>query len=204
MGASIQGDGARGLPVTLSRDELRAIRSKQFGQFSESVEVGLQNYQGMAGVRSLFSVPRSRYGTTAAAKVQLALLFSLILAGGGNQPSDLIRRALAQADGASVRAVEIVRGGNGYSGSTPPRVSISAPDAGEAAAVVRAELAATGALASITLKSGGGGYQHAPVVGISPPVAGGTPAEAVARVDAGRVVSVELTSRGSTISARCR
>ena len=65
---------ASGLPVSLDRKGLKAIRYKQFGQFSESVEVGLQNYQGRQGVRNLFSLLRSRYGTSPQGKVQLALV----------------------------------------------------------------------------------------------------------------------------------
>ena len=65
---------ASGLPVTLDKKGLKAIRYKQFGQFSESVDVGLQNYQGKQGVRNLFSLLRSRYGTSPQGKVQLALV----------------------------------------------------------------------------------------------------------------------------------
>ena len=48
-------DQLRGLPLDLERSSLRSIRERQFGQFSESVEVGLQKYQGRDGVRQLFS-----------------------------------------------------------------------------------------------------------------------------------------------------
>ena len=68
----------RDLPLNLKREQLSSIRKQQFGQFSESVEVGLQRYEGKAGVRSLFSFLRTRYGTTAQAKLQLTLPFSII------------------------------------------------------------------------------------------------------------------------------
>ena len=186
--------------MSLDRQSLKTIREKQFGQFSESVEVGLQNYQGQNGVRSLFSLLRSRYGTTAAAKVQLALLFSLIRA--QNQPSDLIRTALGEADDGSVTAVELTSAGSGYSGPMPPAVSITSPDAGQQPAVLRAEMEPTGELASIRLVTGGGGYMTAPAVTISPPVGGGTAAQAVATIENARVVSVTLTERGSGYSER--
>ena len=98
-------DQLRSLPLTLEREQLRSLREKQFGQFSESVEVGLQNYQGKAGVRALFSFLRSRYGTSAQARLQLALLFSIISS--RNQPSALIKRSLGVAD----------------NGKFPPRIS---------------------------------------------------------------------------------
>jgi solute carrier family 25 phosphate transporter 3 len=193
-------DQGKGLPVSLSRQEIKRIREKQFGQFSESVEVGLQNYQGVTGVRALFSLLRSRYGASAAAKVQLALLFSLIRA--QNQPSDLIRTALGEADGGSVSAVELLSRGSGYSGPTPPTVTVTAPDAGQEPAVIRAELEPTGGVASVRLRSGGGGYVSVPAVSISPPLQGGSPAQAVAQVDNGRVVGLTLTSPGSGYTER--
>ena len=51
---------ARALPVGVSTIELRKLRQKQFGQFAESVEIGLLRYQGRDGVRQLFSLLRSR------------------------------------------------------------------------------------------------------------------------------------------------
>jgi len=106
----------------LSLSALRSIRERQFGQFSESVEVGLQKFQGRTGVRQLFSVLRSRYGSTTQAKLQLALLFSLISA--VNQPSDLIRRALGEADSGQLASVELEDAGSGYL-DAPPTVVVS-------------------------------------------------------------------------------
>ena len=196
-------DQLRSLPVSLQRQQLSSIRERQFGQFSESVEVGLQKYQGKAGVRSLFSFLRSRYGRDTQAKLQLALLFSIISA--RNQPSDLICRALGQADDGVVKAAEVVDGGRGYAGAESPEVVVSAPDGGGAAAVVRAELSPTGQLVSLVLSSGGEGYPAgaSPTVSISPPSGtGGRRAQARARVDDGRVVALELTDRGSRYRAR--
>ena len=59
----------RGVPLSLEREQLRSIRERQFGQFSASVEVGLQKYQGRKGVRSLFSFLNFRYGETRQAKL---------------------------------------------------------------------------------------------------------------------------------------
>ena len=59
----------RGVPLSLEREQLRSIRERQFGQFSASVEVGLQKYQGRKGVRSLFSFLNFRYGQTRQAKL---------------------------------------------------------------------------------------------------------------------------------------
>ena len=190
-------DQLRSLPLSLEKEQLRSIRERQFGQFSQSVEVGLQKYQGKAGVRSLFSFLRSRYGETPQAKLQLALLFSIISA--RNQPSDLIRRALGNADKGVVLKAEVLDGGFGYGRVESPDVAVSVPDGGGAAAVVRAELAPTGQLASITLDSGGVGYppEASPAVSISPPSrAGGRRAQAMASVEDGRVVTLKLTDRG--------
>ena len=196
-------DQLRDLPLSLEREQLRGIRERQFGQFSESVEVGLQKYQGKTGVRSLFSFLRSRYGTSPQAKLQLALLFSIISP--RNQPSDLITRALGQADNGVVTAAEVLEGGRGYARAETPEVVVSVPDGGGAPAVVRAELATTGQLVSIALRSGGGGYLpgESPGVSISPPSReDGRRAQAVARVENGRVIALELTDRGTGYRAR--
>lgn len=188
----------RGVPLSLEREQLRSIRERQFGQFSASVEVGLQKYQGKAGVRSLFSFLRFRYGETKQAKLQLALLFSIISV--RNQPSASIRRALAQADDGVVTAGEVIEGGCGYTRAESPAVVVSAPEGGGAAAAVRAELSTTGIILSIALDDGGSGYspRYPPTVSISPPgKPNGRRAQAVARVsEDGRVVSLELTDRG--------
>jgi hypothetical protein len=190
-------DQLRNLPLSLDRRQLVMFRERQFGQFSESVEVGLQRYQGRDGVRALFSFLKSRYGTSPQAKLQLALLFSIISP--RNQPSALIRRALGQADDGVVTEACVLDGGRGYSSAERPAVVASAPEGGGPSAVVRAELAPTGQLLSIEVRKGGSGYLagEAPVVRISPPSRVGTrPAQAVARVENGRVVALELTDRG--------
>jgi hypothetical protein len=188
----------KGVPLSLEREQLRSIRERQFGQFSASVEVGLQKYQGRAGVRSLFSFLRFRYGETKQAKLQLALLFSIISS--RNQPSASIRRALAQADDGVVTAGEVVEGGCGYTRAESPAVVVSAPEGGGEGAAVRAELSTTGIILSIALDDGGSGYspRYPPTVSISPPgKPNGRRAQAVARVsEDGRVVSLELTDRG--------
>ena len=190
-------DQLRSLPLTLEREQLRSLREKQFGQFSESVEVGLQRYQGKAGVRALFSFLRSRYGTSAQARLQLALLFSIISS--RNQPSALIKRSLGVADNGKVSASYLLDGGVGYARAETPEVTVSEPDGGGAPAVVRAELAPTGQLSSIMLDSGGAGYlpDTSPVVTISAPSGKqARRAQAVAKVENGKVVRLDLTDRG--------
>ena len=119
-------DQLRSIPLSLERQQLTALRERQFGQFSESVEVGLQRYQGKAGVRALFSFLKSRYGSSPAAKLQLALLFSIISS--RNQPSASIRRALAQADDGVLECVDLLEGGCGYCRGESPAVVVSAPE----------------------------------------------------------------------------
>jgi len=189
--------------ISVDRQQVRSIREKQFGQFSQSVEVGLQQYQGKKGVRELFKFLRYRYGTSKQAKLQLALLFSIVSS--RNQPSDLIRKELARAEGGVVTAAELLDGGRGYvcDGGNGPKVTVSAPDGGGAPAVVRAELGTTGQLLSIALGDGGSGYLPgaSPTVSVSPPSTSGgrqagRRAQAIARVGDGRVVSLELIDRG--------
>lgn len=190
-------DQGSGFPVSISRADLRSIRERQFGQFSESVELGLARYQGKSGIRNLFSLMRSRYGSSARGKIQLALLFSLISP--PNQPADLIQKALGEADRGSIESVSLTVQGSGYS-DKPPQVSISKPDAGQLNALAHAEVQPTGRLASVQLVSGGSGYTSSPAVTISPPVEGGRAAQAVAQVQSGCVTSVELTDPGSGYS----
>ena len=76
---------------------------------------------------------------------------------------------------------------------------MSEPDGGGAPAVVRAELAPTGQLSSIMLDSGGAGYlpDTSPVVTISAPSGKqARRAQAVAKVENGKVVRLDLTDRG--------
>ena len=176
---------SRDLPVRLDASTLRGIRERQYGAFAESVEVGLLKFQGRRGVGQLYSLMRSRYGTTAQAKVQIALLFSLIAP--ANQPSELIRRALGEADAGSVAKLALESGGAGYTGSSPPAVTVAPPDGGSAnggglAARASALLKVTGTVRSLELTDGGGGYLTgvSPAVSISPPLDGGEPAQAIA------------------------
>ena len=85
----------------------------------------------------------------------------------GNQPSDLIRRALGEADRGELVSATLIDPGRGYSDPTPPLVTVSIPDAGDQTARVRAELKCTGKVARIELDSGGGGYTFSPAVSIS-------------------------------------
>ncbi|KOO32382.1 hypothetical protein Ctob_002315 [Chrysochromulina tobinii] len=195
---------SRQLPVGLNREALRAVRERQFGQFSESVEVGLVRYQGQQGVRVLFSLMRSRYGKTPLAKVQLALLFSLISA--ANQPSDLIENALGEAENGHVNQVFLTSGGRGYTSAEPPKVTLTPPDGGlgkmKTPAQIRAVLEVSGNVRGVTLTNSGGGYSSAPAVSFSPPRDGGRPAEAIAIVEGGRVVAVEMMYAGDGYTER--
>lgn len=196
---------ARGLPVDMSRVDLLKTRQRQFGQFSESVEVGLLRYQGKAGVRELFSLLRSRYGVSREGKLQLALLFSLISK--ENQPSDLVQRTLGEADNATVASATVVNPGRGYNLAQPPlvqaqtnmsgplashanlafisssyhstfaRPQVAMPDAGGAVARLRVVLNATGKLVRVRITEPGSGYLAEPAVEISPPRSGGRAAQ---------------------------
>ncbi|KAL1528483.1 hypothetical protein AB1Y20_009826 [Prymnesium parvum] len=191
---------ARALPVDMTREELRTARRAQFGQFAESVEVGLLRYQGKEGVRQLFSLLRSRYGVSREGKLQLALLFSLISA--ANQPSDLIRRALGEADNATLCEATVVRPGGGYILGRPPAVEVSPPDAGAAPPRVRAVLAPSGRVLRVDLTSPGAGYIVEPAVTVAPPSRGGRAAQAKAVVVSGRVAQLLLLDPGEGYADR--
>ncbi len=189
-------ENGKGLPLDLDRDALRTLRQREFGQFSESVEVGLQQFGGANGPRQLFLLLLSRYGSTPLGKLQIALLFSLL--GDYAQPSDLIRGALGDADNATIVSLELgpVRGRGYY--NEQPVVTISAPDGAGTPARARAALEGTGRLSGLRLRSSGSGYVSEPVVSITPPAArSGQAAEAVAEVVGGRVVGLRLVFAGS-------
>ena len=192
------------IPRGLSRDELLALRQKQFGQFSESVELGTRQFSGAKGSRLLFSLLRSRYGGSQLGKLQIAMLFSL-LEDARLQPTELVARVLGEIDNATVVSATLSAGGSGYTGE-PPLVTVTPPDAEQASgsggedAVVRAVTKRTGALRRLELVSGGGGYTVSrPVLTVSPPAGGGRAATGEAIVNGGRgpVVALKLTDGGS-------
>jgi len=194
--AGLWADQAKGFEYRgIDRDALRTLRQKEFSQFSESVEVGLQQFTGKDGTQQLFSLLRSRYGNSRSGKHQIALLFSLLE--GPIQPSDLIRRTLGEADNATIETFTLISDGRGYYPAGPPLVSITASDGSGVAAQARAVLQMTGSVSGLRVVAGGGGYQSAPVVSMSPPARGGRAAEAVAEVSGGKVVALRLTSAGS-------
>ena len=192
------------IPRGLSRAELLALRQKQFGQFSESVELGTRQFSGAKGSRLLFSLLRSRYGGSQLGKLQIAMLFSL-LEDARLQPTELVARVLGEIDNSTVVLATLSDGGSGYTGE-PPLVTVTPPDAEQASgsggedAVVRAVTKRTGALRRLELVSGGGGYTVSrPVLTVSPPAGGGRAATGEAIVNGGRgpVVALKLTDGGS-------
>lgn len=42
--------------------EVEAVRRDQFAEFAKAVQVGLLDYQGSQGIKSFFSLMKSRYG----------------------------------------------------------------------------------------------------------------------------------------------
>jgi solute carrier family 25 (mitochondrial phosphate transporter), member 3 len=188
---------ASDLPRRSSAEEVNSLRLKQFGAFSASVEVGLQEYRGPDGPVNLMHALLKRYcpnpevlakerealglpplSDSASAKQireikearrQIALLFGLMDI---NQPVDEISKLLAAIDNGSVAYVEIVDPGSGYApGYGAPRVEFPPPDAGEEyeRATGRAVLTPNGKILRIDLVNRGFGYNKAPTVTISPP-----------------------------------
>ena len=147
------------LPLGIDRASLKELRSQQFGQFSQSVLVGLRQFgqkKNDKGPRTLYSFLRARYGESRQSKLQLAILFSLLPP--PSQPSGLVRQALGEFDNTTITEITVINGGRGY--TRPPQIVISLPDAQVygAAATAQAIMRPTGALAELRLTGGGSSY----------------------------------------------
>lgn len=187
------------LPRFASAEQVKAQRLAQFAAFSASVEVGLQEYLGPDGPKTLLrslvkrycpdmnqlrkeredlglpplseSAEQKKEREIKEARRQIALLFGLMEK---NQPTEDITKLLAAIDNGSIQSVEVVDGGSGYApGYGPPEVRFPPPDAGEGyeTARGRAVLEPVGRLLRIDVVNRGGGYTKAPTVTIAPPAA---------------------------------
>lgn len=187
------------IPKSSSLEQVNNMRLKQFGSFSASVEVGLQEYEGEGGPKTLMSSLLDRYGKDIEeiksireqkglppykayeeerikgeikeAKRQIALLFGLLKT---YQPVEEITKLLAAIDNARIQRVEIIKNGGGYApGYGAPAVTFVKPAAGEGyeAATGRVRLRPNGQILRIDLKQRGFGYNKPPTVEISPPMA---------------------------------
>lgn len=186
------------IPRTASQKEVEAIRLSQFAAFSASVEVGLQEYQGINGSKMLLKNLLKRYGNDihdlktqrsqlgqpplsekeedriireiSEATRQIALLFGLL---GKYQPTEEITKLLAKIDDGSIKAVNIINPGSGYApGYGSPRVTIPPPEAGvdeTDTAQARAILRPNGHILRMDISKRGFGYTKAPSVTISKP-----------------------------------
>ena len=188
---------AADIPRRATAQEVDEIRLKQFGAFSASVEVGLQEYRGPDGpaklMRSLLirycptidlvQEKRARRGLPSLtedqeskerreikeARRQIALLFGLMET---NQPVEEINKLLAAIDNGSIASIKIENGGSGYApGYGPPLVTFPPPKAGKdyKTATGRATLEANGKILRLDLVNRGFGYQKPPSVTISAP-----------------------------------
>lgn len=189
---------ASDIPRTASIDQVESIRLNQFGAFSASVEVGLQEYQGLNGPKLLMKNLLLRYGNdidelkqqrsqlnlpplnekeeerlereVREARRQIALLFGLL---GTYQPTEDITRLLAKIDNGSIEEVKILNHGSGYApGYGSPKVIFPPPEAGNDEndrAQGRAILRPNGKILRVDIINRGFGYSKSPVVTISPP-----------------------------------
>ncbi|GAX13669.1 hypothetical protein FisN_14Lh315 [Fistulifera solaris] len=189
---------ARIIPITASEEEVNKFRLNQFGAFSASVEVGLQEYRAKDdGPRRLLLSLLERYCPSTEAlrksrekdglsplsekeearmereikeaRRQIALLFALMEK---NQPVDEISKLLAAIDNGSISSVRILDPGSGYApGYGPPEVRFPPPDAGESfqTATGRAILSPNGKILRIDVVNRGAGYAKPPEVTVSPP-----------------------------------
>ena len=172
-------------------------RLRQFGAFSASVEVGLQEYAGPEGPKRLMQSLLDRYcpdpddlaqaralenrpapssneerrqqREIKEARRQIAILFGLMET---YQPVTEITRVLAAVDNATINEVQIEDTGSGYApGYGPPAVTFPPPEAGEGYDVARgrAVLRPNGKILRIDVVNRGFGYSTAPEIVISPP-----------------------------------
>ena len=187
------------IPKSSSLEQVNMMRLKQFGSFSASVEVGLQEYEGEGGPKVLMASLLDRYGKDIEeiksireqkglppykayeeerikgeikeAKRQIALLFGLLKT---YQPVEEITKLLAAIDNARIQRIEIIEHGGGYApGYGVPAVTFVNPAAGEGyeTATGRARLRPNGQILRVDLKQRGFGYTKPPTVEISPPMA---------------------------------
>jgi len=187
---------AGAIPRLASSEEVAAIRLRQFGSFSASVEVGLREYNTAEGPERLMTdllrrycdTPRDASGETdwsdksdkvqrerKEARRQIALLFGLM---NKYQPTEKITEVLAAIDNATVSSVEIYDGGSGYApGYGAPNVVFDPPQAGPSyqTAMGIAVMQSSGRILRIDLKDRGNGYKNAPEVFIAEPLAMSTP-----------------------------
>ena len=187
------------IPRTSSLEQVDMLRLKQFGAFSASVEIGLQEYEGKDGPRRLMLSLLNRYcqdiedikksreerglppfksgeedklrREIKEARRQIALLFGLLKT---YQPVEEITRTLAAIDNAGIQSVTIKDHGGGYApGYGVPAVTFPQPEAGDEyeRATGRATLRPNGRILRIDVKKRGLGYKSAPTVNISAPLA---------------------------------
>eukprot|EP00815_Leptocylindrus_aporus_P000527 CAMPEP_0116067676 /NCGR_PEP_ID=MMETSP0322-20121206/11191_1 /TAXON_ID=163516 /ORGANISM="Leptocylindrus danicus var. apora, Strain B651" /LENGTH=976 /DNA_ID=CAMNT_0003554609 /DNA_START=139 /DNA_END=3066 /DNA_ORIENTATION=- len=189
---------AADIPRDSTVEQVNQMRLRQFGAFSASVEVGLQEYEDEEGpgrlLRSLLkrfcpqtkeeldevnrgvnispSALDKQQHEIKEARRQLALLFALLE---DNQPVEQLTKLLAAIDNGSIEFVVVNNGGEGYApGYGSPYVVFPEPEAGEgfSRATGRAVLGVTGKLLRIDLVHRGSGYTRTPTVTISPPSSG--------------------------------
>ena len=209
------------LPRRAEAKEINRLRLKQFGSFSASVEVGLQEFEGPDGPRNLMKSLLKRYCTDDGiisqkregreikeARRQIALLFGLL--GDKVQPVQEITNLLAAVDNGSITSVKMKKDVvlDGYApGYEPPLVEFPAPQAGEnyVTAAGRAVLEPTGKILRIDFVDRGVGYSLTtpPTVIVSPPSKeGGKAALAKVKVfqqgpNKGRLENIQLVDPGS-------
>ena len=199
-----------------------AIRQRHFGEFSASVELGLQGFGGEDGPARLMDQLVSRYTMTASnnvnklgkrekremaeARRQIALLFGLL---GENQPTQQITRLLAAIDNGSVSKVNMLSttsneagGLTGFGSDETPQIVFPPPSAGldgYETAVGKAILEPTGQILRLQVLDGGQGFtKNSPKIILSPPrAAGGEAATAVANVKNGKIESIKITNPGA-------
>jgi len=187
------------IPKLSTKEQVTAVRFKQFGSFSASIEIGLQEYGGQDGPRRLMETLLTRYcpdleslkrnrekldkapfnpgeekkmkREIKEARRQIAFLFGLLRQ---SQPVDDMTRLLAAIDNASVQEVimtDIVSGYPMGTGYENPIATFPPSEGGDEyeTATGTGLLKANGKILYLDVQNGGVGYSSPPIVSISPP-----------------------------------
>ncbi len=103
--------------------------------------------------------------------------------------------ATATIAGGKITGVTMTNQGAGYSPTTPPTITIGAPNSGGTPATVTAQVA-NGRISGFTVTNAGAGYSAAPTITVGAPTAG-TQATATASIAGGAVTGLAIANGGA-------
>lgn len=186
-------------PRSSKAEDIESIRIQQFAAFSASVELGLQNFTGADGPKTLLDDLLNRFGAVSSSSPQQqqqqppssdddadqssqiqkqriarsARRHIALLFGllEKTQPTKELTKLLASVDNGRITSVDLLRDEtfSGFDRKSPPIIEFSSPMGEVESAQGRAVLKPTGRLLRLQVTEPGSGYQKAPAVTVSPP-----------------------------------